>query len=62
MIIDCNQCEMNATEHCQDCFVMAVLSRKRDAPFVIEAEEEPAIIALQAHGLAPMLKFRRKAG
>jgi len=62
MIIDCQECEMNQTEHCKDCFVMAILSRKQDVPVVIEADQESAITALQAQGLAPLLKFKRKAG
>lgn len=63
MIIDCQDCEMHETRHCKDCFVMAVLSRKKDAPFVIEDDDEQkAIAALQTQGLAPLLKFKRKAG
>lgn len=62
MIIDCKDCEFQGTEHCEDCFVMAVLSRKPDQPLVIEPEEEEAIATLQEAGLAPVIKFKRKAG
>lgn len=63
MIIDCSDCEMHETDHCKDCFVMAVLSRKKEAPFVIEVtdDQQEAITALQNQGLAPLLKFKRKA-
>lgn len=61
MIIDCRECEMYETEHCKDCFVMAVLSRG-EGPLEIEPEEEEAITSLQKAGLAPVLKFKRKAG
>ena len=61
MIIDCNDCEMHKTDHCKDCFVMAVLSR-RDGPLVIESDEEDAITNLQQVGLAPVIKFKKKAG
>ncbi len=62
MIIDCQDCEMHETDHCKDCFVMAVLSKKK-APFVIEVadDQKEAITALQNQGLAPLLKFKRKA-
>lgn len=59
MIIDCKQCEMYQTEHCEDCFVMAVLSRKGEG-ITIDDEEEEAIENLQQAGLAPVLKFRPK--
>jgi hypothetical protein len=62
MIIDCQDCEMVGTDHCKDCFVMAVLNRKQGAPLVIDAEQEAAIARLQDAGLAPVLKFRRRAG
>ena len=61
MIIDCRDCEMHETEHCSDCFVMALLT-PRDHPVVIDPEEEVAFANLQDAGLAPPLKFRRRAG
>lgn len=60
MIIDCNDCAMQNSDHCKDCFVMAIV-RKDDGPVVIDPEEEPAIVSLQQAGLAPVLKFRKKA-
>lgn len=62
MIIDCKECEMYRSSHCQDCFVMSVLTRDKDAPLVIGAEQEPAIARLQEAGLAPVLRFRKRAG
>lgn len=61
MIIDCQDCEMNATDHCKDCFVMSII-RKEPGPLVVEPEEEQAFRSLQQAGLAPVLKFKRKAG
>ncbi|MGI8426237.1 MAG: hypothetical protein ACR2M4_06495 [Actinomycetota bacterium] len=61
MIVDCQQCEMHETEHCKDCFVMAVLSHRDGSPLVIDPEQEPAISSLQQAGLAPLLKFTHKA-
>jgi hypothetical protein len=61
MIIDCRDCEMHETEHCEDCFVTALLA-PRNRPVVIDPEEEEAFTNLQEAGLAPPLKFRRRAG
>lgn len=61
MIIDCDECEMHKTDACKDCFVMAILNRS-DQPLVLDAEDEEAIQSLQEVGLAPVLKFKRKAG
>ncbi|MGH2772268.1 MAG: hypothetical protein ACRDIU_03905 [Actinomycetota bacterium] len=62
MIIDCKQCEMFQSDHCKDCFVTAVLSRTEAEVVEIDPEEEPAIDNLQQAGLAPILKFKRRAG
>jgi hypothetical protein len=62
VIIDCKECEGYQSSHCEDCFVMAVLTRKQDEPLVIDADQEPAITRLQESGLAPVLRFRQKAG
>lgn len=62
MIIDCTKCEMYRSEHCRDCFVMAVLNRDGDAPLEIDDSHEQAIARLQQAGLAPVLRFTKKAG
>lgn len=61
MIIDCQDCEMYKSKACEDCFVMAIL-QKREGPLEFEAEEQEAISSLGEAGLAPVLKFKRKAG
>lgn len=63
MIIDCGDCELATTEHCGDCFVMAVLShRDKDKPLILEPDESEAIAALEEAGLVPLIRFKRKAG
>lgn len=62
MIIDCKQCSRYDSDECDDCLVKAVLSPKHGSRVEIESEQEPAILSLQEAGLAPLLKFRRKAG
>lgn len=61
MIIDCTECRMYQSSHCQDCFVTAVLNRKPGAPLVIDTEQESAIVRLQDAGLAPVLRFKARA-
>jgi hypothetical protein len=61
MIIDCQDCQMHQSKHCDDCFVMALLA-PRNRPLVLDAEEERAFSTLQEAGLAPPLKFKRKVG
>lgn len=62
MIIDCKDCEMFGTEQCEDCLVMAVLSRKPGSALEIDEESLDAVESLQQAGLAPVLRFKRKAG
>lgn len=62
MIIDCRQCAMYQSDHCEDCFVMAVVSGRKDSRLEIDPERQTAIESLQQAGLAPVLKFKRKAG
>ncbi|MCA1838797.1 MAG: hypothetical protein ABR507_05965 [Actinomycetota bacterium] len=61
MIIDCNECEMQNTPHCKDCFVMAVISNANQ-PIEMDDEEQHAVTYLQEAGLAPVIKFKKKAG
>lgn len=61
MIIDCQTCEMHKTDHCDDCFVMALLA-PREGPIVLDPEEERAVSTLQEAGLAPPLRFKRRVG
>ena len=62
MIIDCSECEMQNTDACKDCLVMAVLSREEAKPLEITPDERAAFQELHAAGLAPVLKFKRRAG
>lgn len=61
MIVDCTDCEMYQSQHCEDCFVMAVLNRRNDSPLEIDDAHRLAIDRLQRAGLAPALRFTKKA-
>ena len=57
MRIDCTQCEMYESEHCEDCLVTAVLHPP--AGLVdIDEDMDPPLQELAGVGLIPVLKFR----
>lgn len=60
MQIDCKQCVMYQTEHCDDCLVTALL-HPVEAPVEIESEMDAPLSALAEVGLIPVLKFRARA-
>ena len=59
MRIDCSECEMYASEHCEDCLVTALLHPPTG---VVEIDEEldPSLQALSGAGLIPVLRFRAR--
>jgi hypothetical protein len=62
MRIDCTQCEMYESEHCEDCLVTAVLHPPA-GPVEIDHDLDPPLRELAGAGLIPVLKFRpRKSG
>lgn len=61
MIIDCSECEYFETDQCEGCLVNAILSPP-DEPVELDDVDAEAFQVLQDAGLAPVLKFKRKAG
>ena len=57
MRIECNQCEMYQSSHCDDCLVTALLHPMDDAVDIDETLDQP-LQALSGAGLIPVLKFR----
>lgn len=57
MLIDCDDCEMKATEVCSDCIVTFLLDRP-DGAVVFDVAEERALRVLHDSGLAPANRFR----
>ena len=57
MRIDCTQCEMYQSEHCEDCLVTAVLHPPA-GPVDIDENLNPPLQQLAGAGLIPVLKFR----
>lgn len=57
MRIDCHECEMYRSQHCDDCLVTALLHPPEG---VVDLPEtlDPAIEALTGAALIPVLKFR----
>ena len=61
MLISCDTCVMQHSEHCRDCVVRAVVApdvRKKGA-LVIDVEEERALRELARAGLIPEIRMRR---
>jgi hypothetical protein len=58
--IDCNDCVMFRTEHCEDCLVTAVLHPPGTG---VEIDEElgSPLEALSGVGLLPVLRFKPRA-
>ena len=57
MRIDCTQCVMYESEHCEDCLVTAVLHPPA-GPVEIDQDLDPPLQELAGAGLIPVLKFR----
>ena len=57
MRIDCSECEMYRSEHCDDCLVTALLG-PQSSSVDIEDELDPPLQALSGAGLIPVLRFR----
>lgn len=60
MQIECSQCEMYRSAHCDDCLVTALL-HPPDAVVDIDDELDDGLRALSGAGLIPVLRFRPRA-
>ena len=60
MRIDCTQCEMYRSSHCDDCLVTAMLHPPQ-SPVEIPDELARPVEALTGGGLIPVLRFRPRA-
>ena len=57
MKIDCRECQMYRSEHCDDCLVTALL-HPPEAAVEIADDLDPPLRALTGAGLIPVLRFR----
>jgi hypothetical protein len=57
MRIDCTECQMYNSSHCDDCLVTALL-HPPESPVEIDEDLDPPLRALSGSGLIPVLKFR----
>lgn len=61
MLISCDSCAMQHTDHCRDCVVMAVVEpAPRPGGIVVDADEERALRELARAGLIPEIRMRRR--
>ena len=61
MKIDCHQCVMYRTSHCDDCLVTALLHGPSEG-VEIEEDMEPPLQTRAGAGLIPVLRFRPRSG
>ena len=59
MRIDCKECVMYRSSHCDDCLVTALL-HPAGAPVDIDDELDPSLQTLSGAGLVPVLRFRSR--
>ena len=59
MKINCQDCVMYQSSHCEDCLVTALLHGPSEA-VEIEEDMEPPLQALAGAGLIPVLRFRKR--
>ena len=59
MKIDCHECSMYQSSHCDDCLVTALL-HPPDGVVEIDEALDPSLHALSGAGLIPTLKFRAR--
>ncbi len=57
MKIDCTECTMYRTSHCDDCLVTALL-HPPDVPIDLDEETSDQLSTLSGAGLIPVLRFR----
>ncbi|HYZ94073.1 MAG TPA: hypothetical protein VFA34_16995 [Actinomycetota bacterium] len=59
VLISCDACAMQHTDHCRDCVVSALLEPSpRRRGVVVDAEEERALRELAHAGLIPEIRMR----
>jgi hypothetical protein len=60
MRIDCTQCEMYRSEHCEDCLVTALL-HPPEGVTEIDEDLDDCLHTLSGAGLIPVLRFRPRS-
>ena len=61
LVISCDECALDRTTACRDCFVSYVLDHDPSDAIVIDAAEERAVRLLAGGGLIPGLRHTRRA-
>jgi hypothetical protein len=60
--ISCDDCVMEGTSACDDCLVTFLCNREPGEAVIIDVAEVRALRLLEAGGLAPALRHRRRTG
>ncbi|MGI8710511.1 MAG: hypothetical protein ACR2LA_05920 [Acidimicrobiales bacterium] len=62
VLIDCDECALQASDACADCVVTFLCGADADAPVVVDFAEARAMRLLDRAGLAPPLRHVRRRG
>ncbi len=62
LLISCTDCVMEGTDACADCVVTFLCEREPGEAVIIDVAEVRALRLLEAGGLAPGLRHRRRTG
>jgi hypothetical protein len=62
MVIDCDECVMQATEACDDCVVTHILEREPGHAVVLDLNAERALRTMSDVGLVPGLLHLPRSG
>lgn len=60
VMIDCDECVLQATDACEDCVVSFLCGAEAGTPVVVDFAEARAMRQLNEAGLAPPLRHRRR--
>lgn len=61
MVIDCDECVMQATSACDDCVVSFLVERQPGDTVVFDPAEEHTVGLLQGEGLLPRLRLVKRS-
>lgn len=62
VLIDCDECALQATDACADCVVTFLCGTDADSPVVVDLAEARAMRLLDRAGMAPPLRHVPRRG
>jgi hypothetical protein len=62
LVIDCDECVLQATDACCDCVITFLCGEEAASPVVVDLAEARAMRLLDDAGLVPPLRHSRRTG